>query len=479
MQYTDLPSTWSSTLEKLALHTGHAQPPTGAHTPWYTTLMRFGKRGFFLAFLTTHGDTHVALRLEMSHPVSDSAQTFAHDLGARLHVLGMEDVTIQHDPGTPAFIDMNSSERLDDKSESIEALLLLLMKTGDYIIALDQDPNATSPLQDTSQTIKAPLTAETPSSGFEVIGASNTAPQPSAPSASSPFETIGASEPAQPSSSADTSASDEVQITHHDIRMRQDHVLLEVEFTPAQAHPSLIAGLEHMLGTRFDALVAVTEAPSAGSGTLRLRLQPGLTTATQREVDTLGEDITRYIKKLKDFNAMGVPLKEILGVAEHTARVSSPRERPERTTRRDIPSRRDTQSPPSRNEEPPTESTGFVLGLGASQASSHQSEDRRDEDPEHTLTPGDFTDTRLRREDADGPLVDLVLRHPGYSDRNMSKVLTLLLSIEYSKAMGLIEKAPCVLSWGIGRERAQTMKSVIEGAGGKVVMVEPDTFAAS
>ncbi len=477
MHYTDLPPHWSSTLEKLALHQGHAQPPTGASIPWYTAIMRFGTRGFFMTFMNKK-EERVALRIELNHPMEELASSFARELEARLETLGLTNLTIEHNAPAPAFIEGTSSPSLDDSAEAIESLMLLLMKVGDHIIALDDDPRSPSPLQEVNATFS---TAPAPN-GFEPIGQEPDAAPPRdtpapATTSSSPFESIGSS---TPTPSAKEITSGELQITDHDVRLRTDHVLLELQVAPTPVHHTFIAGLEHMLRTRFDAEVSTTEAPASDDSSWRLHLRPGLTTASDRERELLRDDISRYIKKVRDFQAMGVSLGEVLGISEERPSTgASGIPASERSTRKDIPSRR--QETPTHNAGE-DDSTGFVLGLGgsagapkspASAPRAHQRE------PEHTLTPGDFTDERLRREDATGPLVDLVLRHPGYSDRNMSKVLTLLLSVEYSQAQAIIEKAPCVLSWGIGRERAQTMKSVIEGAGGKVVMVEPDTFAAS
>jgi hypothetical protein len=93
------------------------------------------------------------------------------------------------------------------------------------------------------------------------------------------------------------------------------------------------------------------------------------------------------------------------------------------------------------------------------------------------LEPGRFDDPRLDANDATTQLVDVVLRHPGYSDRRIGQVLSILLSVDYADALDLASAAPRVIAWGVGNDRAQTMKTVIEGAGGKVLLVEPDTFA--
>ena len=92
------------------------------------------------------------------------------------------------------------------------------------------------------------------------------------------------------------------------------------------------------------------------------------------------------------------------------------------------------------------------------------------------LESGRYDDERLKRPDATTALVDVILRHPGYSDRSIGQVLSILLSLDYAACLEIAERAPTVVTWGVARERALTMKTVIEGAGGKVVLVEPGTF---
>ena len=88
-------------------------------------------------------------------------------------------------------------------------------------------------------------------------------------------------------------------------------------------------------------------------------------------------------------------------------------------------------------------------------------------DEDAPLKPGFFDDARLKRPDATTSLVDVVLRHPGYSDKNIGQVLSILLSIEYASCLDLAAKAPVVVAWGVARERALTMKTVMEREQGR------------
>jgi hypothetical protein len=58
----------------------------------------------------------------------------------------------------------------------------------------------------------------------------------------------------------------------------------------------------------------------------------------------------------------------------------------------------------------------------------------------------------------------------------MAHNLGILLDVDFTDAMELVQDAPCLIAWGVGRERGLRFKRVIENAGGKVVLVEPETF---
>ena len=176
----------------------------------------------------------------------------------------------------------------------------------------------------------------------------------------------------------------------------------------------------------------------------------------------------------------GVTLARTLDLSA-PARSTRPASRPSPTT---APGRLAEAPRRERRQEPEEPQGGFVLGL----SSSHEPSPRREEMSEaeeagytqrkDALEPKDFNDPRLKRPDADSPLVDVVLRHPGYSDRRIAQVLSILLSVDYPTARGIAEDAPCVILWGVDRARAiEHFQHPIDGAGGKVLLVEPNTFA--
>lgn len=96
--------------------------------------------------------------------------------------------------------------------------------------------------------------------------------------------------------------------------------------------------------------------------------------------------------------------------------------------------------------------------------------------PDEALKHGDFEDPRLREPESQAALVDVVLRHPGYSDRRVGQVLSILLSIEYHVALQLMSNSPCVIATGVARDRGDTLKRMVENAGGRVLLTDPGRF---
>lgn len=400
-------------------------------------------------------------------------------------------------------------------------------------------PLETAPETDTTAEEDADDQEEATFSGFESIGTGNddtevdeasldeedasappeddeasTADAPAAPRGAA-FESIGTGAASEQSDSAPSDgAGDEgaraERLVAFDLWATDSDVRVVLGLDGARAKDVLRHGLARMLRTRFDAQVEsvhdlddhrVEEVPA--DQLISFILTPGLTTATREDVDRLADDLGHTFERLREFGELGMTLRGVLDLPdadEHSApdRDTSHTERDaarerftrtssERTTRTDLPSVRrvaqraadETDDREDAREEPPAtrdddgeEGAGFVLDLDAASQAPSPSNDGE----AMTLRQGNFTDPNLKRADAATQLVDVVLRHPGYSERNISQVLSILLSIEYARAQKLGQQAPCVIAWGIGRERAHTFKNVIEGTGGKVLLTEPGTF---
>lgn len=224
----------------------------------------------------------------------------------------------------------------------------------------------------------------------------------------------------------------------------------------------LIKALSAHLRTKFEAQARPAEAVDRPS----LRLPSSARTAVQLVVEpgdyggslgALAADLGEFLERLEKFSAHGVDLFEYLGVH---------RQSDVKTTGQTLRQPPRTTSASTSPALPVADSLEQPVVLGLEPRTSAGS----------SLQPGNFEDERLRREDATTALVDLVLRHPGYSDRRIGQVLSILLSIEYHQAVELSQRAPCVIAWGVGNQRAQSFKEVIESAGGKALLVEPGTF---
>jgi hypothetical protein len=100
-----------------------------------------------------------------------------------------------------------------------------------------------------------------------------------------------------------------------------------------------------------------------------------------------------------------------------------------------------------------------------------------DDPKDGLLRQGHFADARLRVDDCEDALVDVVLRHPGCSNRRIGQVLSILFSISYLDASELAERAPCVIGWRVGQQAARKIKDVVEPTGAKIVLVPTDSFA--
>lgn len=284
--------------------------------------------------------------------------------------------------------------------------------------------------------------------------------QPSAAATSgSPFETIGQGDTAPRSTDAATAASAQrLEVLDSGkgpltLNVHLSHVLGSAE------SQRLVHALSHYLHARYDVQAQHAADPSSAH-TLSLAIEPERYLGSRRE---LASDLERFCKRLGDYIDAGGDLQDYLGINE----VVLPSPRPT-TSSAPRPAPVLNTASPSHHRAAESADSGVVFDLSSASASTARE-----------LVQGDFTDSRLKRDDAQTALVDLVLRHPGYSERRINQVLTILLSIDYAAAERLAESAPCVIAWGLSRERALSFKDVLQSAGGKALLVEPGTFGES
>jgi hypothetical protein len=514
------PTHWSKALDTLDISTQSSSTPSGESEDWAEVTKHFANRGYLLVFLRPQAQG-VSTRLDFALPQKERSASFGRELAARLRVLGARDAELSAE-GPPAVVKAGFGDLDEDRAQTI---LTLFLKVRDYIARLEDDPTAPSPLEQVDAYPPQDNEAhagETTFSSMAVEGDEDSEqdreepPAKKAPSGGG-FEMIGKNAPAQSSSersSGSSSDSERARDKGEEIAGDEDflavvasdvfvsrgavHMALALSnFPGGSRYDAILNALRKIFRTSFDARVEPTESVEhnlnvSDQRTLCFILQPALTTAKDEDVRRLRDDISDYCARLRKFGELRLSLEEFLGIRGAT---KTPERREERReSRREEPRR-------ERDEEPA--SGGFVLGFGSDDAPEKERREERREEPRRerdardeeepqgltlsfddagsaggkdVLQAGNFEDARLKREDATTALVDVVLRHPGYSDKNICQVLTILLSIDYSKALHTIQQAPCVIAWGIGMERALTFRNVIEGAGGKVLLVEPGTF---
>ena len=71
---------------------------------------------------------------------------------------------------------------------------------------------------------------------------------------------------------------------------------------------------------------------------------------------------------------------------------------------------------------------------------------------------------------ADIALADVYLRSTGYNHAKLAQIMAVYLEMDRSRALELIEQAPCLLRSGIPRDRARSIRQVLEGTGAKITV---------
>jgi hypothetical protein len=451
------PGAWSEAIHALRLDLAPADPPLREVGAWRQVHAKFTKRGFMRALLGSDGGEPVVVWVELLLPGRDAA-AFAADLNAWASEHGAASAAIV-EPGPPAQLRLEWAS--GEGGRAMETLTMLL-KLGDYLGALEQDAHAPSPLVLARPAAQPSAPAAPAASAFEPIGAVVPTPVTAPAAAPSAFEVIGAGAPAP---------SGALRLMTREVSARGARITARLGLSREPSHgerAGLRDGMSRALRVRFDV------EPRGVDGTgqeLVVELDalgdPGLTTQLVGEV-------AAFFARLIELGALGLGLEDAVGGAKRgaaQARHAAPAPSPVR------------DAAPSLTAAPVSEGVVLDLGGGSGQTSSapeppsfRGSNAPTTHGSEGELRAKDFGDARLKRADATTPLVDVVLRHPGYAERATAQALGILLSVEHHKAQRLVESAPCVIAWGVGRDQAQTLKTVVEGAGGKVVLVEPGTF---
>ncbi len=421
-------SNWREALDLLEIaHTG-AAGPAGAAGDWFQLTAAFGTRGFLRAL--TDGEV---LALECAPP-GDAMAARAALAAAGWHVEGAEAPFV----ATQAF---------PDEADALRVVWVCILKLADATRA-----------EDAPAFLEA-LVARPPAAIDD--GPREAASAPSSSAAA--FESIGESErPAMtgPFAFAVAKAQDAVEVT-----------LGFSEVLERASYDELERRLIGNLRGKYDVTVAIVGAHEVGATLdvdprtrVALRVRPDGSALSLAEVERA---VGSYFETLAGLASSGIDPLVFLG-ARASKRATGGFEAIGAVKKSSAPEDEPTHSVLVADDDevgPAPEEEDAVVFAGATVL-----------DDDAPLQAGLFEDQRLKRSDATSALVDVVLRHPGYSDRSMGQVMSILLSLDYSSCLEISARAPTVVAWGVARDRALTMKTVIEGAGGKVLLVEPGTF---
>lgn len=465
-------SAWKKVFDELVIEIQPAPAPVesaesveSAQVPWFQTLARFGRQSF-LRVLFGAEDKDWVIYMQIAPGSATS-----HGEGASMDRAGQLAGVLTEQ--TPARWSVSSAElpwvlegRLDadeDRADLLRKVFIKLMKLADGI---DREANVYE--------LMGLLGGDTAASKGDKIAAVKEVDAPSL-SSGSLFESIGGE------GSESGQKSGPLRISEAHARATPTHVEVALglsELLTTKEIDELRAGFDHHLRIKFDVRVEPIEVPTVSSlATSKTDTKKALyfkITSTDDDVGLgqLHELISSYMRRVEEFSSLGVELYDILGL--HDTILTSKRAPSGASSGRSSP-----VASPESFATPSAPTPSYIAPLGDSSPNEVVFDlggPMTSAGGKDLLSAGQFEDERLRRPDANTALVDIVLRHPGYSDMRIGQVLSILLSIEYHRALQLAERAPCVIAWGLGQERAQSFKGVIETAGGKVLLVEPGTF---
>lgn len=467
---------WREVLSALDIDVEPSSPPvtdgleserTQDDRRWFQTLTRFTRRGF-LRVLLTPGDDSIGIHVQYAVPGADAsyARKLKHHLSDLSGVSWTSDTT--QSPWVLYGADIGAAKT--------KAIVEVFLRVADHISAAEDGARASV------------LAIEFGSDSEQESEASDAGEKKD--SSSNPFENIGSETPSESDEDDNLggSRSDAPRLEAFGVSVRDGVIHANVDFEkipPQSVQPALLEAFSQALSVRFDIVLLSRGFADSKSSKTPASASIELMMRANIEADTgeIAHDLGRYFERLKKFNDLGLSLLEVLGSGGADRGKTTPhpgsKTEDDRRSRKQVldeNGRRSSARPVSSSTEKPsptnesTSSNEVVLSFGGG---ALDVEDITTD----ALRPGHYTDPRIRRDDATTPLVDVVLRHPGFSDKSMRQVLSILLDVTYYEATNLSERAPCLIAWGISQERAAEFKNVIEKAGGRVTLVEPDSLS--
>lgn len=450
---------WKSLIEEMDLEETETDSPPGESGPWAQVFSSYLNRGF-ARVLTL--DESAKLAIHGGHPDidADSLDSLASRLGANSETKWksaagdsswwlVSDTVDSESKASTLGTSLRVAEALARGELELPWLQALEApseaEAGESAEA-EPEPRATRPESSSEETQRAP-------GPFEVIGDES----------STSTESGGEVEPAPT----------HAQETAFELEKLEDSVTITLslgEPVSSSEREATIDALARNLEAKFD--VAVQELSQDDTrkrfNGVSLKAVPvDVLGDGAPKVDSVYAQVEGYFSTVVELEQAGVDPLVFLGV-RGASKPSSVK----------TPARGESAVEPE-SDEP--EGAQFVLSLSGP-------EDDLDDDSvvfeqvypdDAPLKAGGFDDPRLDEPDSDATLVDVVLRHPGYSDKRVGQVLSILLSIEYHQALRLMKNAPIILARGVGLTRGRELQTLVDRAGGRIKLTDPGRFPPS
>lgn len=460
---------WREPFDALAIDIEPTERPDnadGGGRDWFQTLTRFSRRGF-LRLLVAPGESDAVVFAQLAVPGADA--DYATTLAA--HLTRVSNANWSADTATTPWVLRAPAVAL----ENLQEVVRTFTRVADHILAAEDGARAHVLAQEFTSGAGASNSSAIEKNTAE--RSEKTAKTETPAPTNSPFETIGTGSTsnlgapdevaAKPDAPRHTATGD-AMLDGFRVAVRNGVLHADLDLTnpiDRSTENRLLAALARTLSARFDITLLSQELNARGTGaTISLAMRANV----EADSGTVAADVGRYFERLKKFNGLGMSLLDTLMPGATSTRAPS---QPSRSSQPAQPARHAAPRRTSAAQPEPASNGDEVVLAFASGAPTAAATPHAD-----GLQPGNFRDPRIRRDDATTPLVDVVLRHPGYSDKNMSQVLSILLDITHYDAARLVAQAPCLIGWGVSHERARDFKRVIEGAGGRVTLVEPDSL---
>ncbi len=502
-------SIWHEEIDDLGLSRDPADPPLDESGVWFQALAEFRKLGFARLLV---GTEPAALALHAGHPeiTAELVEKASHELENRAGCLW----TLEEVDSTWWLI----SDEIDPDHRRAALVTLLRLAEDlrddqpewEWLFGASYDDETQTPVdeeRDEDESTERSGEEETPKVSEDDHSEDEDSEDESAEEtrrsdSGSPFETIGtgsseddgkAATPAEAPESAESGREFPAGFSFL-VEPEEEYVVVALAFEDAisELRSEIEDAISRNLRAKFDVEVTalgVEDARPYGGPFRRMaafRLIPtSLTGDKAPSIEECEQAVGEYLETIESLADGGIEPLVFLGIKNSSKSSSTALQKEtESGIDEDSSPRESTGDDEYKEDASAADDQDEVFFLIADDELEEDDKDSvvlasseiADDDP---LEEGRFDDPRLDEKDATTALVDVVLRHPGYSDKRVGQVLSILFSIEYYEALRLMNAAPIVIARGVSSERGHTIQNVVEGAGGRVKLAEPDRFPIS